>query len=211
MKKIVWTMALILVLLAPLWASGSSQSTAPSGPPVVTGLFSTATIPNANASVLSEINARTGIDFQITWVPEADINSRLNAVIASGNLPDIFQFGSALGMELAGHGALLQLDDLLTRYGQHILSDKQNDIRKGLNGQGKIWGIPDSYTSSPVTTAIRKDWTRNVGFPVPSSNISDMKVSDFINLMRAFTNNDPNKNGIADTFGLCFAMVGLDQ
>jgi len=211
MKKLVWSMAFILALFAPLWAGGNSQSAASSGPPVVTGMFSTQTMPNANASVLQELNKRTGTDFQITWVTEADYPSRINATIASGNLPDIFMFDTDLGMELVNNGALLQLNDLLTKFGPNILADKKNELNKGLNGNGKIWGIIDSYTSIPVTTAIRKDWTKNVGAQVPTANVSTMKISDFVNLMRLFTKNNPNKNGVADTFGFCFAMAGLDQ
>ena len=205
-KKFLWTVVLATVLFAPIWATGRSQA-APSGMPVVTFLLGTANMPNANASIVPEIRARTGIDFQVTFVPEIDYGTRLNALIAAGNLPDIVKAGATMQLELVEHNALLQLDTLLRQYGQHILADRPNGFNYGLNGNGKIWGIPDA-TDFPFSTAIRRDWTRNVGAPVPQGNIVNMKISDFVNLMRAFTNNDPDRNGVADTFGWCFQLGG---
>lgn len=42
---------------------------------------------------------------------------------------------------------------------------------------------------------IRKDWLDNLGLAVPVTTV------DFYNVMRAFTFNDPDRNGIDDTYG----------
>lgn len=202
MKK---TLVLLLCLLLILTgASASAQET----PVTITALLGVDTMPSDNASVIQEIRDRTGIDFQPTFVSNGDYNERLNAMISGGNLPDIFYFNASTGTELIGYQAILPLDDLLAAHGQNILSNREGDLDWGLNGQGVIYAIPD-IPSYPFAMAVRKDWMANLGMEVPEERIVTMTMDEFYEILHAFTYNDPDQDGVQDTFGMCFAMKGL--
>lgn len=194
---------LLILLLLPLGQLAVAEEK-----PVITALIGVDTMPNENASVIAEISAQTGIDFQPIFVNGADYNERLNAMISGANLPDIFYFTAETGMELAQYGAILALDDLLAEYGAHILSDHEGDLDWGLNGGGTVYGIPDT-PGYPMTMAIRRDWMESTGFDVPAESVMQMTMDEFYGLMHAFTYDDPDGNGTQDTFGMCFAINGM--
>ena len=60
--------------------------------------------------------------------------------------------------------------------------------------EGKTWGVPYRYYSAWVTW-VRQDWLDALGLSVPAT------VDDYVNVARAFTKNDPDKNNKNDTYG----------
>ncbi len=58
----------------------------------------------------------------------------------------------------------------------------------------KIWGVPYRYYSAWITW-VRQDWLDALNLKTP------VTVDDYIDIARAFTNNDPDKNNKNDTFG----------
>jgi putative aldouronate transport system substrate-binding protein len=64
---------------------------------------------------------------------------------------------------------------------------------------GKLLGIP--LTDAPVANAsllwIRQDWMDKLGIDAPTS------MADVQEISRRFTEEDPNGNGVNDTYGLC--------
>ena len=63
------------------------------------------------------------------------------------------------------------------------------------DADGRIWAIPFSDTPQIWARSIRKDWLANTKLSVPST------VNELYNMMQAFTYNDPDGNGLDDTFG----------
>jgi putative aldouronate transport system substrate-binding protein len=63
---------------------------------------------------------------------------------------------------------------------------------------GKLYSVPITGTSPNNTPLlwIRKDWLDKVGLDVPAT------MDEFMEVARAFTNNDPDGNGKKDTYGL---------
>lgn len=62
---------------------------------------------------------------------------------------------------------------------------------------GKLYKIPTDINGNGATmsTFVRKDWLDKLGLKVPTT------LDEFINVARAFTKNDPDGNGKADTYG----------
>ncbi len=204
MKRYVRLVAiLVALLLLPLWQAALAEER-----PVVTAIIGVDTMPGENASVVAEISQRMGIDFRPVFINSADYNERLNAMISGGNLPDIFYFTAATGMELAKYGALLPLDDLLAEYGQNILTDAGDDMQYAITEGDAVYALPP-VLNYPMTMSVRRDWMANVGFEVPDESVIQMTIDEFVALMRAFTNDDPDGNGKDDTFGMTFAIQGM--
>jgi len=62
---------------------------------------------------------------------------------------------------------------------------------------GKIFRIPgDIAEAGTMTTIIRKDWLEKLGLEVPKT------LEEYIEVLRAFTHDDPDGNGKDDTYGL---------
>ncbi len=62
---------------------------------------------------------------------------------------------------------------------------------------GKIFRIPgDVSEPGTMTTILRKDWLENLNLEVPTT------VEEYIEVLRAFTKEDPDGNGKDDTYGL---------
>jgi putative aldouronate transport system substrate-binding protein len=67
---------------------------------------------------------------------------------------------------------------------------------------GGIYRIPGDVAEESCTiTLLRKDWLDNLGLTVPTT------IEEYMDVLRAFTFNDPDRNGESDTYG--FVGEGL--
>lgn len=164
-------------------------------PVTIVTLHSEGTVPAENASIILEVRKRTGINWSPILVGPGELENKLNTMIASGNLPDIFSFDQTKGELYVENGVLLELDDLLEKYGQEVLKNVKDYLGQGLNAGGVTWGIP-APAGYPSVLAIRTDWLKNLNLEMPTD------LDSFYNVMKAFTYNDPDQDGKDDTIGL---------
>lgn len=62
---------------------------------------------------------------------------------------------------------------------------------------GKIWGIPyNRHDGFNQVVYINKEWLETLKLDIPRT------IDDFYKVMKAFTEQDPDRNGKNDTFGL---------
>ena len=199
MKHLSKLFALLLVLA--LAVSGMSIALA-DDLPVVTMLISCdSAIPAEDAPVPTEIGKQTGIDLRVNFVAQGDYQSKLNAYIASGDLPDIFAAGDSLVSELVGYGAILDLRPLLEEYGQNVLADGEAKYSFGVNKDGAIYALPQRM-GYPAAMAVRRDWMRNLGYEVGDESVIEMDIETFKQLMVDFAQKDPDGDGVDDTYGM---------
>jgi putative aldouronate transport system substrate-binding protein len=212
-RKIFLLLTALVLGITGLIFAGCKRQSEPSSDRVdpdteITSLISADTLPNANNSIVPELRRKTGVNFRPVFVPPVDYNTRLNAMIASGDLPDIVNYPLTVGVDLVKYSALKELSSLLNEYGKNILADRDGMLSYGINDKDHIYGIPQSPWY-PFAVGIRRDWMQNTGLKPPEGNIIQLKMSDFLEIMRAFTNKDPDKDGKKDTFGLCFTIKAI--
>lgn len=152
----------------------------------------------ADGKGIGMINDRFNVNYKPVFVPNADYDAKLSALMAANDMPDIARLGGTGGnyVTWAKQGALLPLDDFIKN--DPILSKQLPDvIMNQFKVDGKIYGIPKyfpaPYTQTPV---IRKDWLDKLGLKMPT-NYQEMKE-----VAIAFTKKDPDGNGKDDTVGL---------
>jgi len=117
-------------------------------------------------------------------------------MIASKTVPDMISVqGIVKGEQYVENGLIIQLNDLLDKYGPEIMKNKKDVIYQGLNSGGKIWGVPGPGWY-PNNFAFRTDWLKNLGMELPTDLDSLYKV------LVAYTKNDPDKDGKDDTIGI---------
>lgn len=151
---------------------------------------------------LNMINERFNIDYKITYVPNTAYDEKINATFASGDIPDLLGFMSPdlknRYSKFAKQGAFLALDDYIKDYPS--LKLVPDFIWDSMRVNGKIYAIPQYSPKYQTVTVIRKDWLDALGLKVPT-NYEELKQ-----VAIAFTKQDPDKNGKADTYGVAIGQ-----
>ncbi len=191
---------------APAASSGSTESTAP----VDIELWANATVTEAGPPpddwvAYDRIRDELGINLTYVIVPPGnDGETVMNAAAAGNNLPDLFQVVSGSG---DSRGALYRLweqelvapvgdmfEMMPTRTEQHYSDALALDL---VTVDGEVIGLPEP---PPLPRregiVIRKDWLDALGLAVPTT------VDELLDVARAFTTQDPDGNGNADTYGI---------
>lgn len=138
-----------------------------------------------------------------------DTMTKINAMIASGDLPDAFLIGGQGGASGFTHSQLLlygqqstiiPMNDLIDKYcseTQRVFRD--DPIIKGVLTEldGNIYTLPNINDDEHVHswnehTFINKTWLDKLGLPVPQT------LDQFETVLKAFKSKDPNGNGKAD-------------
>ncbi len=150
--------------------------------------------------------AELGINLEYVWFAaqsEEDSVQKKNIAIASGDIPDIMMVNKE-------QLALLAKSDLINKNIGDVYDMYASDHLKEWMTQegsaamdsatfgGKVIAIPS--TDSSIDTApflwIRADWLDNLGMSVPKT------MDELYKVMKAFKENDPDKDGKNDTLGL---------
>ncbi|WP_223829327.1 extracellular solute-binding protein [Paenibacillus arenilitoris] len=143
-----------------------------------------------------------GIKVTYDWIVEgSNAGEKMNLTLASGDLPDILAVNQAQYKQLLEAG---QLADLTEVYEQHASDLVKQFYAMGADGlqptkqDGKLYGLTyysGSYDTSPMLW-IRTDWMKQLNLDPPQT------MDDVIAIAKAFTEQDPDRNGENDTYGL---------
>ena len=146
-----------------------------------------------------------GITFENKWtVPESKAGEKLSTQIAAGEIPDILNgLGRAQFDQLIKLGLATPMDDLVEKYAtplaKKLLNSDGGYAMIGTRGaDGKLYGLPYTYGCEDNVTEmwIRMDWLKKLNLEVPKT------TDELTNVLKAFTEKDPNGNGKKDTVGL---------
>lgn len=141
------------------------------------------------------------IPYNVGW---GDFQEKLGVAAASDDLPDVFMHG------IRGTQTYLDwVDQDVIRPWPTDFNDFPNTKAnvespefQGYWENGEVYFLPKFSYQIPEWWAMdkaiyaRKDWMDNLGIDDPKSN------EEFIDMLIAFTKNDPDGNGVDDTYGL---------
>jgi len=143
----------------------------------------------------------TGVDWKMTLASGQEYITKLNLLATSGELPDYFNIDIPTMAKFVEEGLIMPLDDLLKEMPHASKVIRQKDL-DAVTYNGKVYAIPTGFRSEPFNGPadagfnIRKDWLENIGLQEPKT------IEEFHEVLKAFTYNDPDRNGKNDTFGL---------
>ncbi len=125
---------------------------------------------------------------------QTDMKQAYNLMIVSGELSDlVFYTVRDDILTHAEEGAFIPLNDLIKEHAPNIQRyiDENKELKQAITAiDGNIYYIPQIRDG--VTAAgyfIREDWLDNLGLEVPTT------VDDFYDVLKAFKEQDANKNG----------------
>ncbi|ASA21567.1 extracellular solute-binding protein [Paenibacillus donghaensis] len=153
-------------------------------------------MPAADDPHVKYIADQTGVQYElITTPPGSEPSEYLNLMIASDDLPDILRPIGGVEQTLIQQGGALPLDELLPEYAPHVwesIPQEAWDIVRSASPDGKIYYVPKVFLVPERAPLIRKDWLDKVGMEMPKTK------DEYVELLKAFRDKDPNGNGKAD-------------
>lgn len=153
--------------------------------------------PGANDTIKPEIEKGSGVKFTQIAPPVANYIEKVNAILASNDLPDVVKLPAFTDLfNYADQGALMPLDDLLAKYGKDILAAIPKNVLDQCKIDGKTYGIPIWTSQHRYNFIIRGDWLKKLNLQEPKT------LDDLYKVYKAFTEQDPDGNGKKDTYGL---------
>ncbi|MEK8126588.1 extracellular solute-binding protein [Paenibacillus filicis] len=153
--------------------------------------------PKADSDVQKKIEAYTNTKLDISWVPNSTYKDKVNVTIGSGELPKVLLVQNNKDSNILSairSGTFWEVGPYIDQYPN--LSKMNKSVFDNIKVDGKIYGLYRARDLSTFGIIFRSDWLKNVGLSAPKT------IDEFYNVLKAFTLNDPDKNGKQDTVGL---------
>lgn len=188
---------LSIILSACNNTNGSKGDDSGGAPPSISILAPLHFPQQPSKEIMSEIERLTGVQLDITWVPEGVYSDKMNTALTTNSLgkvtfvkfTDYSLVKSAIRSEAFWEiGPYLQEFPNLSRLDPSILKQTAVD--------GRIYGLYTERPSSRQGIIIRQDWLDHLHLSKPQT------LDELYEVMRQFTYNDPDGNGKQDTIGL---------
>jgi len=149
-----------------------------------------------------ELEKRLGVKWEIDMTPQPNYGEKSAAYLAGGDLPDLFYINPGQNatqqFQALAQGAFLDLTPYVT--GDAVQQFKNlatfpQYMWDNLKFQGKIFGVPLPSLLAGNLPYYRSDWAKKLGM--------ELSTPDSIAAaLVAFSKNDPDGNGSADTWGM---------
>lgn len=131
----------------------------------------------------------------------SEANQQLAIKRAGGQQVDLI-INWDLAQDYIQSGQIIKLNELLEQYkdsAPNITNNIPESAWKGTKKLDDIWGFPSRpvLPNAPITYIfLRKDWMDKLNLSMPET------TDEFFEVLKAFTENDPDGNGKKDTYGL---------
>ncbi|MDR6548846.1 extracellular solute-binding protein [Paenibacillus qinlingensis] len=209
-KKMVTTLVCLSLSGSVLAACSSkgetSSSTAAVTPPTIKLVVGDRNMPYVTSSsnvnedkYVKKLRELSKTDVRIETVNQADYSKKMNLLLASGDLPDAIQAVNGItSPEISAgisNGAFYELNELIDKYAPGLKTKINKDLWNSslVSKEGKIYAIPrEAPVPNNRIVYMRKDWLDKLGLQAPKT------VDEYLNVLRAFRDKDPNGNGKAD-------------
>lgn len=144
----------------------------------------------------AEFKKLTGIELDITQPAHNQYHEKMLISFASGDYADVIELMPDFMQDyisLANEGAIIPLDKYINK--SKVFKQIDKNYLEALRYNGKIYGVPIN-TGGGCLPYVRQDWLDNLGMKLPTN------WDEYYAMLKAFTFNDPDKNGKNDTFGI---------
>lgn len=152
--------------------------------------------------ILNDVEDYCGCDIEIEWVLNDVAEEKTTLALANpATMPMVMTFGGEMTGQVASAakaGAFVNLNDYIWDSEKYPnLSQLNENVAKNLTVDGSLIAIPRTRDIGRYGVSYRQDWAEKVGITEAPKTPEDM-----YNLMYKFTYEDPDGNGVDDTFGM---------
>ncbi|WP_168123665.1 extracellular solute-binding protein [Paenibacillus sp. HB172176] len=164
--------------------------------------------PSDDNLVKKEIEKQTNTNLKFIWVSSNNYIDKQNVTLASGDIPDMIMIDDPFApqvKQMIKQGAFWDITPFIKDY-PNLSTRIPEESWKNSQIGGKNYGIPrmrpiEGGGTFPI---VRKDWLDKLNLPLPQT------LDDMYNVMKAFTEQDPDGNGSKDTVGFA-GYTNLDN
>ncbi len=143
-----------------------------------------------------------GAGVNITWeiIPNSSYNERLTIILTSDELPDIMYLpDSQFYKDSYEDGFILPLTEYIANAPNIQMYEDKSSLTAATAPDGELYGLPRNSVPRTDGYVVRKDWLDNLDMSIPADG--NVTLDEFTEIMRAFTEDDPDGNGTDDTYG----------
>jgi putative aldouronate transport system substrate-binding protein len=153
--------------------------------------------------ITKEIEKKFNVKLDYVYLDRAKETELLNLKIASGEIPDVMSLQPNTFSSYAQQGALAEIpEDMIKKFAPKsyaaLKSFAGDNIFEFYKVNGKLYGLPQVTPNNDHLVPIwRDDWLKNVGITKVPETLQEAETA-----LYKFVNDDPDKNGKKDTYGL---------
>lgn len=141
------------------------------------------------------IEELTGVELDLQYVPASNYQDRMSTAFATGNMPEVANIPIEGNFkEAIRDGQFWEIEPYLDEL--ENLKKLKKEILDNTRVDGKLYALYQGRPLSRQGIIYRKDWADNLGLSTPQT------TEEFFNMLKQFTENDPDGNGKDDTIGL---------
>lgn len=167
--------------------------------------YNTYAQPDEDSEIVKQIEKKFNVKFEFWYVDDQKWDEVLGAKLSSGDMPDVMKIKNTANIPIyVKQGILAEItDEMLAKIPSFTKQVEEANVEG--NGiidayyDGKMYAlktpsIPGTY---PTVMVWRTDWLKNLGIEKIPASIDEMEEA-----MYAIRNNDPDGNGVKDTYGM---------
>lgn len=163
-----------------------------------------------DADMVEYWNKLFNVDITVLNIDSSKYSEYINLVVAGGVTPDFFRLpdGYAAFQQYHENELLAEIpEEVFAKLGAGFYSLYMKEVPEALIFgiiDGKRYGIPEYkyHSRFSSTVAARGDWLSNIGV-----KNHPRTLEEFEDLIYRFTFNDPDGNGLNDTYGISSSML----
>ena len=152
------------------------------------------------ASLVAKYKELTGVDLEITSIDHNSYNDQLALAFASGDVPDVVILSAEYYSAYASQGALADLSSYWENSDTKASGRVNEEYIESLYVNDGLYGFA-AQRGNGCITYLRQDWLDKLGLSVPTT------YDEYLNVLKAFTTEDPDGNGKNDTYGVTAAGI----
>lgn len=202
MKKRVLCALLAVLMTASVFAGCDKKKETSADGTVTLSYFGSGNNANvADNPIIDELEKINNINLEFNLVADSERMSKFSTLAASGDLPDMVSLLRFDIFQFIPQGIIQEIsDEMLEEYAPTLYNKKNGDEKdywKLMQYDGKTYAIPSTDISGKNLLVARKDWMEKVGITKNPETLDE-----YVEMVRAFTFNDPDGNGRDDTYGI---------
>ena len=151
-------------------------------------------------SLVAKYKELTGVDLQITSIDHNSYNDQLALAFASGDVPDVVILSAEYYSAYASQGALADISEYWENSETKASGRMNEEYIDSLYINDGLYGFA-AQRGNGCVTYLRQDWLDNLGLAVPTT------YDEYLAVLEAFTTQDPDGNGVNDTYGVTAAGI----
>lgn len=152
------------------------------------------------SELVAKYKELTGIDLEITSIDHNSYNDQLALAFASGDVADVVILSAEYYSAYASQGALADISEYWKNSETKASGRINEEYIDSLYINDGLYGFA-AQRGGGCMTYLRQDWLDKLGLSVPTT------YDEYIKVLEAFTTQDPDGNGVNDTYGVTAAGI----